>query len=95
VEQDEEFKKIKTELEKALAKGKVVTVAEVLEKKEETKENEKKRKARQKDAKLRTEEYLKRADLQEATNVLADMVVAQQKANVIANGSAGGTEKKN
>lgn len=95
VSQNEEFKKIQSELEKSIAKGKVVTVAEILEKKEETKENEKKRKARQKDANLRTEEYLKRADLQEAANVLADLVVAQQKQNVIANGTGPINEKKN
>lgn len=95
VEQNEDFKKVKAELDKAIAKGKVVTVAEVLDKKEETKENEKKRKARQKDANLRTEEYLKRADLQEAASVLADLVVAQQKQNVIATGSGLKTEKNN
>lgn len=86
VSSNEEFKKIQTELEKNIAKGKVVTVAEVLDKKEETKENEKKRKSRQKDAKFRVAEYLKRPELTEATNVLADLVIAQQKQSVIANG---------
>jgi carboxyl-terminal processing protease len=92
---NEEFKKVQTELEKSLAKGKTVSVAEVLEKQEETKENEKKRKARAKDAKLRVEEYLKRADLQEAVNVLSDLVVAQQKNSVIATGATATPDKKN
>ncbi len=91
---NDEFKKIKTELEKTIAKGKVVTIAEILDKKDETKANEDKRKARQKNDKLRAEEYMKRPEIVEATNVLSDLITLEAKPAVVAKdlGEAG---KKN
>lgn len=87
VSSNEEFKKIQTDLEKAIAKGKQVTVAEILDKKDETKANEEKRKARQKSAKFRQEEYLKRPEIKEATAILADLINVQTRPNVLANGA--------
>lgn len=71
VSKDPEFKKIEDELAKAKAKGKTIKLTEV------TKDKEKKEKAKaaknaskaQKD-----KEYLKRADVVEATNVLTDLM---------------------
>lgn len=84
VASNEEFKKIKSELEKTVAKGKIVTIAEILDKKDETKANEDKRKARQKNDKLRAEEYLKRPEIVESTNVLGDLITLEANPAVVA-----------
>lgn len=74
VDKSEDFKKVVDELKKTQAKGKVIKLSEV------TKEKEKKDKA--KAAKNATKadkdkEYLKRADIQEAANVLGDLMVVE------------------
>lgn len=70
VEADPEFKKIVDEIQKTKAKGKTVTLAEILDNKDK-KKDDKKKKA---DAKKKIEEYLKRPDVREAVNVLGDFV---------------------
>jgi carboxyl-terminal processing protease len=74
VEKSEDFKKIVEELKKNQAKGKVIKLSEV------TKEKEKKEKAKAaKNASKadKEKEYLKRADIQEATNVLGDLMLLE------------------
>jgi carboxyl-terminal processing protease len=74
VDQSEDFKKIAEELKKNQAKGKVIKLSEV------TKEKEKKEKAKAaKNASKvdKDKEYLKRADIQEATNVLGDLMLLE------------------
>ncbi|HRO66191.1 MAG TPA: hypothetical protein PL182_01355 [Pseudobdellovibrionaceae bacterium] len=77
VEKSDDFKKIKEDLVKAKERGKLIRVSEVMD---ETKEAEKKEK-KEKDKTLRygkksdrDKEYLKRADVQEAANVLVDLI---------------------
>lgn len=71
VDKNEEFKKIVTELEKSIAKGKTLKISEV------TKEKEKKDKvkaAKNASKAEKDQEYLKRADINEAEQVLMDMI---------------------
>lgn len=82
VSKDAEFKKITDELKKAEARGKLIKVAEVLsdKKSQEKKEKEKKLKTLGKTEK--TQEYLKRADINEALNVLADLIQLEKGKNL-------------
>ncbi|WP_413582350.1 S41 family peptidase [Bdellovibrio sp. HCB288] len=72
VAKSDDFKKIVDELNKAKARGKVIRVSEVLKDKNEKEKKEKAKKVASKAKK--TEEYLKRPDIQEATNVLLDLI---------------------
>ncbi|QDK36917.1 S41 family peptidase [Bdellovibrio sp. NC01] len=72
VAKNDEFKKIVDELNKAKARGKVIRVSEVLKDKNEKEKKEKAKKVASKAKK--TEEYMKRPDIQEATNVLLDLI---------------------
>ncbi len=71
VEKNSEFKKIIEELKKSKDKGKVIKVADILKDKDKN-EKEKKKKKFSKDEK--TKEYLKRQDIQEASQVLLDLI---------------------
>lgn len=77
VEKNEDFKKIIEDLAKTKERGKLIRVSEVLD---ETKEKEKKDKKDKAKALRygkkadRDKEYMKRADVQEATNVLVDLI---------------------
>lgn len=73
VSKNDEFKKITEELEKTKKLGKVIKVAEVLKEKGEKEKKVKKSKYAAKDEKEK--EYLKRPDIQEAGDVLADLIV--------------------
>ncbi len=70
VEKDPEFKKLFADLEKAKMLGKTIKVSEVLNEKDK-KQKEKEIKSKGKSEK--DKEFLKRAELQEAINVLADL----------------------
>lgn len=72
VEKNEEFKKIVDELNKTKTRGKVIKVSEVLKDKNEKEKKEKAKKTASKAKK--NEEYLKRPDIQEAENVLLDLI---------------------
>lgn len=72
VAKNDEFKKILEELNKAKARGKVIRVSEVLKDKNEKEKKEKAKKTASKAKK--NEEYLKRPDIQEAENVLLDLI---------------------
>ena len=75
VEKNEEFKKIIDEVSKSKERGKTIRVSEVLKDK-----NEKEKKARAaKNAKKeeKNKEYLKRADLNEAVQVLIDLMLLE------------------
>ncbi len=81
VDKDPEFKKIIDELEKNKAKGKAIKLTEV------TKDKEKKEKAKAAKNASKNEkdkEYLKRADIQEASNVLADLISLEASNSVAA-----------
>ncbi|MBX3039415.1 MAG: carboxy terminal-processing peptidase [Bdellovibrionaceae bacterium] len=91
VEKSDDFKKIKEDLVKAKDRGKLIRVSEVMD---ETKEAEKKEK-KEKDKALRygkksdrDKEYLKRADVQEAANVLVDLIQLE-------NGQSTGPQARN
>jgi carboxyl-terminal processing protease len=79
VSKEPEFKKIEEELAKTLAKGKIIKLAE------STTEKEKKEKAKAAKTASKADkdkEYLKRADLVEATNVLADLMSIEKAKSV-------------
>lgn len=74
VSKSEDFKKIVDELNKSKENGKTIRLSEVMKDKEKReKEREKTRSARY-NKEERDKEYLKRADIQEATNVLLDLI---------------------
>jgi carboxyl-terminal processing protease len=72
VSKSEDFKKIADELEKTKKSGKVIKVSEVLKDKGEKEKKVKKSRYAAKDEKEK--EYLKRADIQEAADVLTDLI---------------------
>ena len=76
VAKNPDFKKIIDEIAKAKARGKVIQVGEVLKDKGEKEKKEKAKKVANKAKKL--EEYLKRPDIQEAQNVLLDLIQLQE-----------------
>lgn len=75
VAKNEEFKKITDELEKTKKLGKVIKVAEILKEKGEKDKKVKKAKYAAKDEKEK--EYLKRPDIQEAAEVLTDLIALE------------------
>ena len=72
VSKNDDFKKITEELEKTKKLGKTIKVSEVLKEKGEKDKKVKKTKYAGKDEKEK--EYLKRADIQEAADVLTDLI---------------------
>jgi carboxyl-terminal processing protease len=79
VDKDVEFKKIVDELNKAKERGKVIKLSEV------TKDKEKKEKAKAAKNASQAEkdkEYLKRPDIKEAQNVLADLIEIESSKKV-------------
>ena len=72
VAKNEEFKKIADELEKTKKLGKTIKVSEVLKDKGE--KDKKLKKARYAEKNEKEKEYLKRADIQEASDVLMDLI---------------------
>lgn len=79
VEKNEEFKKIDDEIKKAKSRGKLIKVSEVLKDKNETKtKKEKEKVARYGNKEQKNKEYLKRPDVNEATNVLLDLIGVEE-----------------
>lgn len=84
VAKSSEFQKIKTDLKKAKERGKTIKLADSLKDIKEKKSEKDKKKEENKDEKLA--DYLKRADIQEATNVAVDLIEASAKPNIILTG---------
>jgi len=79
VEKNEDFKKIEDEIKKAKTRGKLIKVSEVLKDKNETKSKKEKEKvARYGNKEQKNKEYLKRPDVNEATNVLLDLMGVEE-----------------
>lgn len=79
VEKSAEFKKIVEDLEKTKTRGKVVKVSEILND-PERKENEKKmKKMRTANKAEKSKEYLKNPELQEAANILNDLIELEKQ----------------
>lgn len=72
VEKEPEFKKIQEELAKSIAKGKTIKLTEASKDKDK---KEKAKAAKNASKAEKDKEYLKRADVIEATNVLGDLMV--------------------
>lgn len=71
----EDFKKLKTDIEKAKARGKIIKVSDILKEKDEKGKKEKKEKAlKVASAEEKEKEYLKRPDVNEAVNVALDLL---------------------
>lgn len=82
VAKNDDFKKIIEEAEKTKQRGKVVKISEILndnDKKENEKKNKKMKNASKEE---KAKEYLKKADIQEATNVLVDLISLENAATV-------------
>ena len=76
VAKNADFKKITDELEKTKKSGKVIKVSEVIKDKGE-KEKKIKKSRYTSDKAEKEKEYLKRADIQEAANVLTDLILLE------------------
>jgi carboxyl-terminal processing protease len=76
VSKNEEFKKINEELEKTKKLGKTIRVSDIL--KEKGEKEKKVKKTKYADKATKEKEYLKRADIQEATNVLQDLILLEE-----------------
>jgi len=76
VSKNEEFKKINDELEKSKKLGKTIRVSDIL--KEKGEKEKKVKKTKYADKATKEKEYLKRADIQEATNVLQDLILLEE-----------------
>lgn len=74
VEKSEDFKKVIADIAKAKERGKVIRVSDILKDKEKIEKDKKKSKSRYGKKEERDKEYLKRADVIEATNVLLDLM---------------------
>ena len=75
VAKNEEFKKIKDELEKTKKLGKTIKVSEVIKDKGEKEKKVKKTRYAAKNEK--DKEYLKRGDIQEASDILLDLIALE------------------
>lgn len=72
VAKSEDFKKIEDDLKKSLARGKTIKVSEIMKDKNEKEKKAKAARFAKKEEKLK--EYLKRADVNEAVNILGDLL---------------------
>lgn len=76
IAKNEEFKKITEELEKTKKLGKVIKVSEILKDKGE--KEKKVKKSRYADKSEKEKEFLKRTEVQEAMNVLQDLILIEE-----------------
>jgi len=77
VDKNEEFKKIVEDLNKAKAKGRLIKISELLNDKESKDKKEKAKALKNASREQKDQEYLKRVDIKEATNVLLDLIQVQ------------------
>lgn len=85
VSKSDDFKKIVEELNKAKSTGKLIKLSEVMKDKEKKEKDKDKKKLTRHNKAERDKEYLKRADIQEATNVLLDLIqIEGQKSTPVA-----------
>jgi carboxyl-terminal processing protease len=82
VDKDPEFKKIQDELAKSKAKGKMIKLSEVVKDKEK---KEKAKAIKNASKSEKDKEYLKRADIVEAANVLGDLILLAQNSSLAQN----------
>lgn len=85
VEKSSEFKKIVDEREKSKEKGKLIKLADIMNPKEADKDKKEKNKKKNLSKAEKEKEYLKRPDIEEATNVLLDLINLEHKATVTKN----------
>jgi len=86
VAKNTEFQKIKADLKKAKEHGKIIKLSDALKDTKEKKSEKDKKKEESKDQKVA--DYLKRADIQEAANVVGDLIAAFAKPSIILSGKA-------
>ncbi|PWU20857.1 MAG: tail-specific protease, partial [Bdellovibrio sp.] len=79
VDKNAEFKKIVEDLNKAKSSGHLIKLSEVMKDKEKKEIEKKKEKSVRHQKAEREKEYLKRPDIQEAANVLADLIEIEEK----------------
>jgi carboxyl-terminal processing protease len=90
VAKSDEFKKIKDEAKKAATKDKTIKLSDALKETKEKKVESESKKNQTTEEKVA--EYLKRPDIQEAANVLADLIGAQARTAMVI-GKSGGANK--
>ena len=71
-----EFKKIKDDLEKAIKRGKIIDLAEVMKEKEASKKEDEENEAPM-SKKQKQDKYVKRPEILEAMNVVSDLIAVQ------------------
>ncbi len=84
VDKDDEFKKILEEIKKTKSKGKIIKLSDIVKDKDSKEKKEKARAAKNATKEEKEKEYLKRPDVIEATNVLADLMVLESGKSVTA-----------
>ena len=84
-EKNTEFKKIVDEREKSKEKGKLIKLADILNPKDASADKKDKNKKKNLSKAEKEKEYLKRPDIEEATNVLLDLISLEHKATVTKN----------
>lgn len=82
VEKNDDFKKIVEELNKAKTTGKLIRLSEVMKDKEKKEKEKEKKKVSRHNKAERDKEYLKRADILEAANVLLDLIQLEGQKSV-------------
>ena len=88
VAKNDDFKKIKEEAKKMAGKDKSIKLSDALKETKEKKEESDAKKNLSTEEKVA--EYLKRADVQEAANVLADLIAVQTKAPIVIGAKSAG-----
>lgn len=78
VSKNDDFKKIIDDMKKAKERGKLVKVSEILKDKDEKTKKDKEKALKNAGKDQRNKEYLKRADIQEALNVITDLTLLEQ-----------------
>ena len=86
VAKNSEFQKIKVDLKKAKERGKIIKLSDALKDTKEKKTEKDKKKEESKDQKVA--DYLKRADIQEASHVALDLIAALAKPGITLSGKA-------
>ena len=83
VEKNDEFKKIITEAKKAQERGKLIKVSDVLKEKGDKDKKAKAKAAKKANKEDKNKDYLKRADVQEAANILLDLIEVEKPLVVV------------
>lgn len=94
VEQNKEFQKIIADVEKSKKKGKLIKISDILSDKSEKEKIDKQKAKRTMSKDEKIAEYLKRADIEEATLILGDLITLDSSSPSVGLSNNVSTEKK-